>query len=146
MSKKDSGSAKAPEPMDSSVREQAVGEPQETNFRTCYAAQTLLAEVKALFPETDTNVGFPNGRNVYLAVFFDLTDASAAVQNLFLLIENDARVERVEFDDSQVCGVFFHNSSRTQDLRDSFGLADAWLVLTEVEEWVGSTIIEDGSW
>lgn len=130
---------KMPEPMDAGAPERAVGEATPTNQRPCYAAKTLIAEVLALFPETTHRVSDYNGRNVGLWVTFD-TAYGQELTDLLLLVDSDARVERVEADDSGTVLVIFHNRPRIYDLRDSFGLDEAWSVLED--DWEGGSAAE----
>lgn len=124
---------KMPEPMDSGAPERAVGEAASTNQRACYAAKTLIAEVLELFPETQHEIKEFNGRNVGLTVSFP--DPEDELGDLLRLTVADARVNHVHTrsggDDS--VDVVFHNRPRTYDLRDSFGLDEAWMVLGEEE-------------
>lgn len=133
-SPKKADTPKAPEPMDSRITEAKVGTPSSNNERVCYAAKTLVAEAHELFPETPVEYSNPDGRNTMLDVSFDLTalDTNEAdeLTALLELVKTDARVADVLVDDDTVL-ISFKASARTQDSRDSFGLADAWYVLTE---------------
>jgi hypothetical protein len=122
---------KAPEPMDSGAPERAVGEAAVTVQRACYAMMTLIAEVGALFPETVWMIENYNGRNVGLRVVF-LTDGDDQdkLSDLLALVDSDSRVERVQTFASETI-IDFHNRPRTYDLRDSFGLDEAWMVMGE---------------
>jgi hypothetical protein len=136
---------KAPEPMDSGAPERAVGEAAPTNQRACYAAKTLVAEVLALFPETVWMVENYNGRNVGLRVVV-LTDAEDQdkLSDLLALVDSDSRVERVQTFASETI-IDFHNRPRTYDLRDSFGLDEAWMVMGEEDYDIGLDLPLDGA-
>lgn len=136
-----SKTAKMPEPMEASTTPPAaVGTPATNNVRVCWAAKTLVNEFTDLFPETPVEYSNPDGRNTMLDVSFDLTavpdsdrDAAAA---LLELVETDARVGSVFIESAaESLLVSFKSSARTQDSRDSFGLADAWDVLSDGEEF-----------
>lgn len=135
--KTETATPKAPEPMDSRITEAKVGSPSSNNERVCYAAKTLVAEAHELFPETPVEYSNPDGRNTMLDVSFDLTalDTNEAdeLTALLELVKTDARVSDVIVENDTVL-ISFKASARTQDSRDSFGLADAWYVLTEGTE------------
>lgn len=122
---------KMPEPMDSGAPERDVAEPVSTYRRACYAAKTLIAEVLELFPETEYQVAAYNGRDVGLAVSFDAVDEG--LRDLLRLV-SDHRIYRVEISGSKII-VAFHNRPRIYDLRDPFGLDEAWSVLED--DWDG---------
>lgn len=129
---------KTPEPMDPGAQETAAPTTTVHNPRVCYAAQTLAAEVEALFPETPVEYSNPNGRNVSLDVGFDLSMLDASdTYNLIALLQfckDDVRVADVIADTSSDAAqvlVSFRNSALTQDSRVSFGLEDAWIVMAE---------------
>lgn len=134
-----SKTAKMPEPMEASTTPpEAVGTPATNNVRVCWAAKTLVNEFTDLFPETPVEYSNPDGRNTMLDVSFDMTavddvDRDAAVA-LLELTNTDARVAGL-ISISDMVLVSFKSSARTQDNRDSFGLADAWDVLTDGEQF-----------
>jgi hypothetical protein len=103
--------------------------------RNCYAAETLLAEVQQLFPETCYKMADPDPRQTNLTVIFDLasTDAPADLHRLLALVATDERVAEVGRADGDGDGYFvrFISSARTQDLRDSFSLVEAWDIMNE---------------
>lgn len=131
-------------PMDASVREDSIGHVHVNNERPCWAIKTLLAEVKDLFPETENVVvhGY-NERGVGLSVTFDLTTVDPAVWELYGMLSEDTRVEEVVSDEGN-CTVVFRNNARTQDLRDEFGLAEAWMILSDDGDDNGDE--EESSW
>lgn len=102
--------------------------------RTCYAIQTLVAEVDALFPDVPTESSNYDGRNTALDVTFDLTphdDAERAYLRALLgMIQRDPRVQEVIYDDTLVL-VSMHSNPVTQDSREPFGLDDAYEILIE---------------
>lgn len=131
------------EPMDTSARETLIGTPSANAPRVCHAAATLVAEVHDLFPETTVEYSNRNGRNVALDVTFDLTgldDAASAdlITILSMFEDTDLRVAEVLVDHASVL-VSFHNSPRSQDMRDPFSLADALSVLAD-DSWVESVV------
>lgn len=134
---KDSKKAKSPEPMDPSASEARVGTAAINNSRVCYAAKTLTKELSALFPETPVQYSNYDGRNTALDVEFDLTvldePERSDLRNLLDLLDADNRVEEVITDEDSVLVSFFSNA-RTQDSRDSFGLAEAWQELTDPDD------------
>lgn len=130
---------KAPEPMDASTREVAVGTPATNHPRVCGAIKQLVAEFHALFPETPVEYSNYNGRNTALDVMFDLTslaedtDRVDAFNLLALLGESaDPRIDYViAAEEDGVALVSMRSSLRTQDDPSSFGLADVFSVLVE---------------
>lgn len=123
------------EPMDAAIREARTGTPATNSERACYAAQTLADEVRSMFPETPVEYSNYNGRNTALDVSFDLTgmdesERSDLMPLLTMVEDTDLRVREVLAEDGSVL-VSFWPSPRTQDSRDSFGLADALMVLAE---------------
>lgn len=139
---------KAPEPMDPSAPEKAVGEATQTKQRTCYAAKQLMSEVLHLFPETAYEIGRYNGRNVGLDVIF--ADVEPELDDLLALAVDDPRIGYISSVEGYVL-VAFLNQPRTYDLRDPFGLDEAWMVLgddlesglleADDDEWPGGTAI-----
>ena len=125
---------KKTDPMDPSIREQVIGTPATNNKRVCYAIKTLAAEVGELFPETPVEYSEYDGRNTALDATFDLTVLDESDRTLFRdllrLCTTDERVREVLTEDDQVL-VGIKSNPRTQDLRDWFNLADAWLVMAE---------------
>lgn len=139
--------AKAPEPMDDSVREHAVGTAPTNQRRVCWAIKTLVDEVHALFPETTVEYGDYDGRNTALSVAFDLTplpaeDAQIDLSNLLDILGTDERVSRVVRSDVEV-GVSMRSNPRTQDSREPFGLADAYLILSGDDDDEPGWVFED---
>lgn len=124
----------APAPMDASAREIAQPVASGNTPRDCWAIKTLVAEFTDLFPETSHETSNRDGRNTALAVTFYLGDLieddENAATNLLGLIGSDERVAHVTADDSHVL-VEMRGNPRTQDSRESFGLADAYLVMIE---------------
>jgi hypothetical protein len=122
------------EPMDAAAPERAQGEPATNNLRGCHAAKQLVLEVLDLFPETVWNFNTYNGRNVGLGVDF-LAEEDGLVDLLVLLGDSahngDPRITSVEVEDGNTVKVRFRNNPRTYDLRDPFGLSEAWIVLGE---------------
>lgn len=124
-------------PMDPTAPERPEGAPSTNNQRVCGAIKALVAEFHALFPETPVEYSTYDGRNTALAVAFDVsmlsTDEQITLVHLFEAVEVDPRIESVDMAEDQVF-VLMRGSLRTQDLRDSFGLADAYSVLVEDDE------------
>lgn len=136
------------QPMDPSITENKTPVVKENAPRVCHAIKQLNEEVWVLFPETPVEYSNYTGRNVALDVTYDLsvldedTDRIDIVQ-LFMLLQaaaynSDPRINLVIIgkDDEghpESILVSMHASARTQDNRDSFGLADAYSVLTRVE-------------
>lgn len=135
--------SETPKPMDDGIREEAVGVPGTNRQRVCYAIKQLVTEVHDLFPETPVEYSDYDGRNTALAVTFDLTPLDSedrrALSILLGLLGNPARDdmrvgEAITDPDHMAATVSMRANPRTQDIRDSFGLADAWEVLIEDEE------------
>lgn len=122
---------KGPEPMDPSVPEVSQARPVRNRGRNAYALDTLIEEVLALFPETTHEVSGRNQFNTHLHVSFH-TEEFERLDELLALVEGDHRVEEVlmEAEDRTIL-VALRPNMRTQDSRDSFGLAEAWDVLAE---------------
>lgn len=130
-----------PEPMDDSGPEHKTGVASSNTQRDCWAIKTLVEEFTALFPETGWGTTNYDGRNTALDVTFDLTsldtqDRADAIL-LLLAVDSDVRVAEVIGEDGQVL-VSFRANPRTQDLRTTFGLAEAWSVLIEEYQIGGS--------
>lgn len=123
----------APEPMDPSIRENVVGTPHVANERTAYSLVELVAEVRALFPETSYEFDNRNGRGVALAVMFDIDESNAPLGEVLPLVAGDYRVALVDTADSVVC-VTVNNSARSMDDRTAWGLQDAYDVLYDGDE------------
>jgi hypothetical protein len=128
-----------PTPMDPGAREDSTGVVQKNNQRPCWAIKQLVSEVTDLFPETAYLVEGYNERNVGLEVVFDLVDQDGLGLLLELLGDPahniDVRIKSVETDEEKgESRVTFHNRARTQDIRDSFGLDEAWLILAGEDE------------
>lgn len=143
-----SSGAKAPQPMDDSVREHAVGTAPTNRQRVCWAIKTLVEEVHALFPETTVEYGDYDGRSAALSVTFSLTplpseDDQIDLSNLFDILGTDERVSRVERSDVMEVYVLMRSNPRTQDNRDPFGLADAYLILSGDDDDEPGWVFED---
>lgn len=127
-----------PQPMDNSAPEAAIGTVRVNNHRMCWAMQTLIAEVEALFPETNYETSNIDGRNTAHDVTFDLSMlAPHEVNDLSILLtalDGDERVRDTIAQDDMVLVSFVANA-RLKDKRDPFRLADAYDVLTEDESW-----------
>lgn len=112
----------------------ATGTPATNTVRVCWAAKTLVEEFTELFPETPVEYSGPDGRNTMLDVTFDITAVPDTERDgataLLELVQTDERVQWVIAAEDGVL-VSFRSSARTQDSRYSFGLADAWDVLTD---------------
>lgn len=118
------------QPMDPNAPESKTPIASINRARTCYAAQTLNFEVQEAFPETGVEVSNVNRYNVALDIAFDCSnepDLAWLLQQL-----EDRRIKEIIEDEGQVL-VSFHDSFRTQDSRDPFGLTDAALLLDEGE-------------
>lgn len=127
------------QPMDTSIREEAVAVPVTNNQRVCWAAKTFVAEVNELFPETPVEYSNYDGRNTALGVTFDLSMLDSSENQLLVdlltMKPYDPRIIEVAADyDTQSVYLRFKADPRTQDLRDPFGLADAYEVLIEDEQ------------
>lgn len=120
-----------PQPMDPGAAE-GQATPQTNQRRVCYSLQTLVSEFNSLFPETPVEYDSYDRRNTALDAIFDLTvldsDLRELAAQLLRLIEADHRVMDVTSDEGLV-SVAIKSDARTQDLRDSFGLNDAWMIL-----------------
>lgn len=123
----------APQEMDPSTREVKNPVMSTNQQRSCYAMTALLTELLDLFPETPYEVGGYDGRNVALEVTFDLSSVEGS-ESLIELLEDvetsDARVESLLVEDQQA-NLRFKSNPRTQDSLEPFGLADAWLILSD---------------
>lgn len=134
MSRNTKRESEGPVPMDPAAREGSAMDQIVNRQRPCYAIKTLIAEVLDLFPETSAGISGFDGRNVALNVTFDVAPCPELV-GLLSLIESDARVALVLHDiEEEAVLVQFHSRATTQDLRDPFGLADAWEVMSEENE------------
>lgn len=126
---------KTAEPMDVTAKE--TDNPVTTNHqRAAWGVRTLIEEVHALFPETPYEVSGYNGRNVGLDVQFDFTSLDSqdrADACTLLILMGDTRVWQADVEDGAAL-VQFNNNPRTYDSRESFGLADAYLILAESDE------------
>lgn len=138
---------KIPEPMDATAPErQSSGEAPVSRQRPCWAVATLVAEVSDLFPETSHEVGGYNGRDVGLKVTF--TSTEEGLEELLTLAVSDARVDFVHHHVQEGhVDVVFHNRPRIYDLREKFGLAEAWSILEDTidsgeSDWEGGTAID----
>lgn len=132
--KADTPEVEASAPMDPSIREDRRPTVAQNHPRECYAIRTLVAELTELFPETLVLAYTErDGRNTALAVSFDVLALSEDVREPFRLltqlVENDHRVETVVEEDDVVM-VVMRSSLLTQDLRDRFGLREAYSVLS----------------
>lgn len=120
------------EPMDPQAKE-GPAQPITNNKRLAYALKTLIAEVSELFPETIYEVGDYDERNAALGVVF-YTEGEPGLEALLDLVRDDQRVREVLIRQDAEVAVHLHPSARTKDLRDPFGLGDAWAVLSEEYE------------
>ena len=122
-----------PAPMDPSVRETSVAAPVANHPRTAYSLETLAQEMTNLFPETSVEFSSVNGFNVALDATFDVFSIDESDREHFVsllrLVEDDHRIKDVNVEDDHVL-VGAWPSMRTQDLREPFDLAAAYLVLT----------------
>lgn len=125
------------QPMDATIREEKEGVVATNHKRVAYALSTLVKEVLALFPETPHEFSGIDGRNTALDVTFDLTNMIPEDRDYFVPLlhftEGDGRVSDVSYADDMLL-VQIRPGARTQDVRDTFGLADAWLILTGTDE------------
>lgn len=131
MAKKTDG----PQMMDPSIIENKTPVAKANNPRVCWAIKTLNTEVWSLFPETPVEYSNVNGRNTALDVTYDLTGLDAGdiydFVTLLRLIEDDERVAEVLTDKEEHVLVSMRPNPRTQDSRESFGLHQANLILSE---------------
>lgn len=130
-----SSNRKVTTPMDDGIREQAVGVPNTNSQRECWAIRTLVSEVLALFPETSVEYSNYNGRSTALDVTFDLTSMQGGDSVIFnnligLLDDGDPRVREVITEDYAQALVSMLPDPRTYDLRNPFGIAQAYETLT----------------
>lgn len=142
-------------PMDDGIRERSVGEAAVNRQRECWAIKTLVGEVLALFPETSAEYSNYNGRNTALDVTFDLTGMeggdSVVFNNLLCLLDDgaDPRVREVITEDYAQALVSMHPDPRTHDLRNPFGIAQAYEALTADDDgpddlaWVDEVVHYD---
>jgi hypothetical protein len=133
--------------MDPTVTEAKVGTPKPNNQRACWAAKTLVAEVREVFPETPVEYSNYDGRNTALDVMFDLTGLDPQdAHDLALVLEllNDTAYNEDQRIDTVIAGggdqkgqvlVSFKSSPRTQDNREPFGILDALSVLSGKDEF-----------
>jgi len=127
------------QPMDATIRERQNGIVATNSKRVCWAIKTLVAEMADLFPETPVEYSNHDGRNTALDVTFDLSvlddeDRSTLIA-LFTLFDfnADPRIEAIIAEGQRVL-VSMKANPRTQDSRESFGLAEAWGVLTDGDD------------
>lgn len=125
-----------PQPMDATITEATTGTAHVNHQRQCYAMETLIKEVLDLFPDTPFEVSNFDGRNTGHDVTFDATavpeDERTTFNNLLLLTETDIRVKTVTVADDEVL-VEFTNDPRFQDMRLTFGLTSAYMILVDTE-------------
>lgn len=129
---------KAPQVMDPSAAE--GGAQRANRTRVCYAAQTLVAEAKASFPESLVTADYSaaNGLGVMLDVTFETHDLPALAAVL-KIVDTDPRVDYILSAEGQTL-VSFKSSLRTQDSRETFHIASALAVLGPIPD------TEAGSW
>lgn len=123
-------------PMDAGAPEVSNPVISPLRKRNAYALDTLIKEVAALYPEATATVSQYDGRNTALAVTFDVTE-SEGLADLMELVSVDRRVLKVvteTLDEITQTLVVLHSAPRIQDLRDSFNLESAFLVLAEEAE------------
>lgn len=145
--------SKAPVSMDPAARETSTPEAPATTPRLCYAAKTLLSEVATLFPDATYVDGERNGRGVLIGLTFELAsltdDDAVTLVDLLMLLRDPAhsderRIVDVTHDhDEQLLHVAFRNDPRFSDLREPFGLVDAYAVLGDPEAEAGLYVAED---
>ena len=138
-----------PEPMDSSTIEHAVGSAAVNTGRVCYALKTLVDEVHELFPETPVEYSDYDGRPAAHGAQFDTTVINVPEDRdmfvaLLELTSTDERVEEVIYEEDIVLVAIIRNP-RLQDSRDSFGLREAFDIITSDEGLDGSLDGEDDS-
>lgn len=122
-------------PMDDTVQEvSGKGRVSTNNQRNVYALQTLIDEVRELFPETVVETSGYDGRNAAHDVTFTLDTGDAILADLLTRVDDDERVEEVIDDGDMQVLVSFHHNARLQDKRDPFGLSEAFDVLVETAE------------
>lgn len=106
--------------------------------RQCWAIDTLVAEVLALFPETPVEYSNHNAFNAALGVTFDLTGMdggdSVVFNNLLDILGTDERVAEVWKADYDQTYVGMRPVAALYDRRDVFGLADAYTILVDGED------------
>lgn len=125
------------EPMDASFREDKVGTMATNHKRVCWALKTLIAEIVEVFPETTNAVEYSNydGRGAALTATIDLTVFDKEDEGLFLqllnLVGDDHRVYDVvaDTDVTSSVAVTLKSNPRTQDLRTTFNVSPAWVIL-----------------
>ena len=122
-----------PQPMDPGGPEPTSAPRSPNRQRSAYAITTLVSEVEQVFPGVRSEPSNYNGFNTATDVTFDLTSVSedevATLTTLLSMLDSDSRVARVDVEDGQAL-VSLHSNLRTQDLRDSFGVAQAHEVLS----------------
>lgn len=123
-----------PQPMDPGGPEPTSAPRSPNRRRSAYAITTLVSEIEQVFPGISHEVSNYNGFNTALDASFDLTSVSedevATLTTLLSMLDSDSRVARVEIEDGQAL-VSLHSNLRTQDLRDPFGVAQAYEVLIQ---------------
>ena len=131
---KKSKTTKAEGPMDPDARETRTPEPPSRRTRTADGVLTLIDEVSDLFPETSYELGSPNQWGVISSVTFEVAGLEG-LPELLSLVETDARVKEITEDDKEgLVEISLHPSFRTMDIREQYGLAEAWMVLCEEED------------
>lgn len=135
-----------PKPMDPTVAESPVPVSTGPRARPAYALRTLISEIEDIAPEIPYELSNYKGFNTALDVSFDLTAVPEVevptLVTLLGLVDSDPRVARVEVEDGQGL-VSLHANSRTQDLRDPFGLREAYDVLSVRETEVNTEVKPD---
>lgn len=124
-----------PEPMDADAPERAVAAPTANRQRECYAMMTLRSEVETLFPETSISFGDPDGWGVKHEIIFDMSmldeaEFKSASLLLSMSLLDDRVVAFAKDEEEQSMAVEFVTDRRYRDSRETFGLDDAWLILT----------------
>ena len=129
--------AEGPQPMDPDAPETsapAEGSPFQSRERTAGALVALIEEVTELFPEVTYEKGNPEAWRVISRVTFEVGEVEGLVSLLNLLLA-DTRVMALTIDSQEnLVEVALKHSFRTMDIRDSFGLAEAWMILIEEDE------------
>lgn len=125
------------EPMDASFREDKIGTMATNHKRVCWALKTLISEIVEVFPETENAVEYSDydGRGAALTATIDLTvfdndDDAILFLQLIYLVGDDHRVYEVVPDEvTSSVAVTLKSNPRTQDLRTTFNVSPAWVIL-----------------
>lgn len=112
--------------------------------RNCWALETLIAEVRAIYPEATYSISEVGRRQVGIAATFEGWDANhegtePSLPQVLACVEADHRVAEVtsatsdESGDNAWVSVRMNANTVTMDQRDTFNVGDAYAILTDGE-------------